>query len=64
MLPTNRTARFSHGLNVNDFLTSHAVINLTKETYQAIVEPAKIIAAKEGLDAHYQSLAIRTEVKE
>lgn len=64
VLPTNRTARFSHGLNVNDFLTSHAVINLTKETYQAIVEPAKIIAAKEGLDAHYQSLAIRTEVKE
>ena len=59
VLPTNRTARFSHGLNVNDFLTSHAVISLTETTYQTIVGAAETIAAKEGLDAHYQSLAIR-----
>ena len=59
VLPTNRTARFSHGLNVNDFLTSHAVISLTESTYQTIVGAAETIAAKEGLDAHYQSLAIR-----
>ena len=59
VLTTNRTARFSHGLNVNDFLTSHAVISLTETTYQTIVGAAETIAAKEGLDAHYQSLAIR-----
>lgn len=61
VLPTNATARFSHGLNVNDFMTSHAIIALENETFQAIVEPAKVIAKKEGLDAHYQSLEIRTE---
>ena len=59
MLPTNRTACFSHSLNVNEFLTSHAVISLTETTYQTIVGAAETIAAKEGLDAHYQSLAIR-----
>lgn len=61
VLPTNQTGRFSHGLNVNDFLTSHAVINLTKETYNNISEAAKTVAEKEGLGAHYESLNIRTE---
>lgn len=61
VLPTNQTGRFSHGLNVNDFLTSHAVINLKEGTYNNITEAAKTIAQKEGLDAHYESLNIRTE---
>ncbi len=61
VLPTNQTGRFSHGLNVNDFLTSHAVINLKEGTYNNIAEAAKTIAQKEGLDAHYESLNIRTE---
>ncbi|GAB3055638.1 histidinol dehydrogenase [Salinicoccus sesuvii] len=61
VLPTDKTGRFSHGLNVNDFLTSHAVISLEKTTYEDIVEPAKTIARREQLDAHYQSLNIRTE---
>lgn len=61
VLPTDGTGRFSHGLNVNDFLTSHAVINLKKETFDEIAEDAKLLAAKEGLSAHYESLNIRTE---
>lgn len=61
VLPTNQTGRFSHGLNVNDFLTSHAIINLKEVTYNHIADAAKTIANKEGLDAHYQSLNIRTE---
>lgn len=61
VLPTNRTGRFSHGLNVNDFLTSHAVINMKEGTYNNIAGAAKTIAQKEGLDAHYESLNIRTE---
>ena len=61
VLPTDRTARFSHGLNVNDYLTSHAVISISKETYQNIVGAAEIVAASEGLDCHYQSLNIRNE---
>lgn len=61
VLPTNQTGRFSHGLNVNDFLTSHAIINLKEVTYNQIADAAKTIAKKEGLDAHYESLNIRTE---
>ncbi|WP_017550012.1 histidinol dehydrogenase [Salinicoccus carnicancri] len=61
VLPTDRTGRFSHGLNVNDFLTSHAVISLTEDTFGNIAEPAMTVAEQEQLDAHYQSLKIRTE---
>ena len=61
VLPTDGTGRFSHGLNINDFLTSHAVISIEKDTYKTIAPPAKIIAQREGLDAHHQSLDIRME---
>ncbi len=61
VLPTDRTGRFSHGLNVNDFLTSHAVISLKEETFKDISGPAMTVARREQLDAHYQSLKIRTE---
>ncbi|HIW13069.1 MAG TPA: histidinol dehydrogenase [Candidatus Salinicoccus stercoripullorum] len=61
VLPTDRTGRFSHGLNVNDFLTSHAVISLTERTFGDIAESAMTVAEQEQLDAHYQSLKIRTE---
>ncbi|AKG75112.1 histidinol dehydrogenase [Salinicoccus halodurans] len=61
VLPTDRTGRFSHGLNVNDFLTSHAVISLEESTFDDIAEPAMAVARREQLDAHYQSLKIRTE---
>ncbi|WP_020006470.1 histidinol dehydrogenase [Salinicoccus albus] len=61
VLPTDRSGRFSHGLNVNDFLTSHAVISLEESTFKEIAEPAKTVARRESLDAHYQSLKIRTE---
>lgn len=59
VLPTDRTARFSHGLNVNDFQTSHAVIALKKKTYQDIVPYAERIAETEGLFAHKASLSAR-----
>src|SRR5699024_11901177 len=61
VLPTNRTGRFSHGLNVNDILTSHALISLNEETFLDIAGSAMTVAKKEALDAHYQSLKIRTE---
>lgn len=61
VLPTDRTARFSHGLNVNDFMTSHAIINLSKETYDELVDPAALIAQTEQLYAHQASLLVRKE---
>lgn len=62
VLPTAGTARFSHGLNVNDFMTSHAVIGLRKESFNNIVDPAATIAETEQLFAHRDSLMIRKEV--
>ena len=64
VLPTNHTARYSHGLNVNDFQTSHAVISLKENTYQRVVSHAEIIAEKEGLFAHRDSLTARKNLKE
>lgn len=61
VLPTGRTARFSHGLTANDFRTSHAIIHTSKETYQTIGPAGQAIAEAEGLDCHAQSIAIRKE---
>lgn len=61
VLPTGRTARFSHGLNANDFRTSHAIIHTSKETYEKIGPAGQTIANAEGLDCHAQSIAIRKE---
>lgn len=59
VLPTNQTARFSHGLNANDFRTSHAIIQVSQETFETIAPAGEIIAQAEGLDCHRKSLAIR-----
>lgn len=61
VLPTNRNARFSHGLNANDFRTSHAVIDLQEQTFRQIAAAAEKIAAAEGLACHQQSITIRRE---
>ncbi|WP_180810514.1 histidinol dehydrogenase [Staphylococcus sp. 17KM0847] len=59
VLPTNRTARFQHGLSVNDFLTKHTVIQLDKKTYNQTYRDAAYIAQDEALYNHEQSLKIR-----
>lgn len=59
VLPTNRTARFQHGLSVNDFLTKHTVIQLAQETYQQTYRAAAMIAQDEQLYNHQQSLTVR-----
>lgn len=58
VLPTNGNARYSHGLNVNDFMTSHAIINIAPETYQNIAGYGVKVAEAEGLFAHAGSLKI------
>ncbi len=59
VLPTDKTARFSNGLTVNDFLTSHSVIHLDEHTYQSIAPSAIALAEQEGLYQHKQSLEVR-----
>lgn len=44
VLPTNRTARFTNGLSVNDFLTRNTVIHLSKDTFEQIADSAQHIA--------------------
>lgn len=61
VLPTNRNARFSHGLNANDFRTSHAIIDLKEETFFQIAPAAERIASAEGLSCHERSISIRRE---
>ncbi|WP_239740886.1 histidinol dehydrogenase [Mammaliicoccus sp. M-M45] len=59
VLPTDQTARFSNGLTVNDFLTSHSVIHLDEHAYQEIAPSAIALAEEEGLYQHKQSLEVR-----
>ncbi|MBO3062057.1 histidinol dehydrogenase [Mammaliicoccus fleurettii] len=59
VLPTDQTARFSNGLSVNDFLTSHSVIHLDEHAYQEIAPSAIALAEEEGLYQHKQSLEVR-----
>lgn len=59
VLPTDKTARFSNGLTVNDFLTSHSIIHLDEHTYQSIAPSAIALAEQEGLYQHKQSLEVR-----
>lgn len=61
VLPTNRNARFSHGLNANDFRTSHAIINLTEACFRQIAPAAERLASAEGLLCHERSISIRRE---
>ncbi|HGZ6499712.1 TPA: histidinol dehydrogenase [Staphylococcus aureus] len=59
VLPTNRTARFTNGLSVNDFLTRNTVIHLSKDTFEQIADSAQHIAHVEALYNHQQSILIR-----
>ncbi|MBM6629915.1 histidinol dehydrogenase [Mammaliicoccus vitulinus] len=59
VLPTDQTARFSNGLTVNDFLTSHSVIHLDEHAYREIAPSAIALAEEEGLYQHKQSLEVR-----
>lgn len=59
VLPTNQTARFSNGLSVNDFMTRHSVINLSKSTFKKVAHSAERLACVESLNNHQQSIHIR-----
>lgn len=60
VLPTNQTARFTNGLSVNDFLTRHSVIDLSKDTFDTVELTARKLAHVEQLYNHEQSIEIRT----
>jgi len=59
VLPTARSARFSSGLGVLDFVKRTSLIGCTGEGLAAVGPAAVTLAKAEGLDAHALSIAIR-----
>jgi len=59
VLPTARSARFSSGLGVLDFLKRTSMIECSSEGLHAIGPAAVTLARAEGLEAHALSVAIR-----
>jgi histidinol dehydrogenase len=59
VLPTARTARFSSGLSVLDFMKRTSVLTLDAESLKALGPTAVTLAEAEGFDAHARSIAIR-----
>ena len=60
-LPTSGTARFSSGLNVDDFVKKSQYVYCTEDILKNIGEDIAFFARKEGLEAHARSVLIRTE---
>lgn len=59
VLPTGGTARFASGLSANDFLRSGSVVHYTAEGLSQVADDLQRMAEKEGLTAHWASVAIR-----
>ncbi|MCF3629960.1 histidinol dehydrogenase [Thalassospiraceae bacterium LMO-SO8] len=59
VLPTARSARFSSGLGVLDFMKRSSLIECDAEGLRAIGPEAVTLARAEGLDAHALSISIR-----
>ncbi len=60
VLPTNRTARFSSGLSVYDFLKKSSLIGCPQEAFATLGQASDVLAQNEGLDAHALSASIRS----
>ena len=59
VLPTGRSARFSSGLGVLDFMKRSSIIGADKASLAKIGPAAVTLARAEGLDAHALSLQLR-----
>jgi histidinol dehydrogenase len=59
VLPTARSARFSSGLNVLDFMKRTTLSRMTPEALRAIGPAAETLATSEGLEAHGLSVTVR-----
>jgi histidinol dehydrogenase len=59
VLPTARSARFSSGLNVLDFMKRSSILKCDAEALRAIGGAAVTLGEAEGLTAHARSVSIR-----
>ncbi len=63
VLPTARTARFSSGLSVLDFLKRTTLLSCSPEAIATLGPDAIALAEAEGLDAHARSVAARLNAR-
>src|SRR6202789_1003883 len=63
VLPTSRSARFSSGLSVLDFMKRTTLLSLDDRAINALGPAAITLAEAEGLDAHARSVAARLNAK-
>ena len=59
VLPTARSARFSSGLGVLDFMKRTSILKCGPAQLRALADAAITLGNAEGLDAHARSVAIR-----
>jgi histidinol dehydrogenase len=60
VLPTARSARFSSGLGVNDFMKRTSILRLDAAALARLAPAAATLARAEGLEAHRRSVTVRT----
>jgi len=61
VLPTARSARFSSGLSVMDFVKRTTLSKMTPEALKAIGPAAEVLATSESLEAHGLSVTARLD---
>lgn len=59
VLPTARSARFSSGLSVLEFVKRTSILKLGPDQLRALAPAAMALASVEGLEAHRRSVGIR-----
>ena len=59
VLPTSRSARFSSGLSVLDYMKRTSILRCGPEQLERIGPAAEALARVEGLEAHRKSVSIR-----
>ncbi|MEM9277721.1 MAG: histidinol dehydrogenase [Pseudomonadota bacterium] len=63
VLPTSRSARFSSGLSVLDYMKRTSILRCGPDQLDAIGGAAETLATVEGLEAHRKSVAVRGNAK-
>ena len=63
VLPTARSARFSSGLSVLDFMKRTSILKCGPDQLRALGPAAMALGAAEGLDAHARSVGIRLNLR-
>jgi len=59
VLPTGRSARFSSGLGVPDFMKRTSILKTGSDALPELGRHAITLARAEGLEGHARSIAIR-----